>query len=144
MRSAVSKSTWVPSTAAARMLRGAGIGAPLRVLRRLAGNAGNTAASAGVDGVPPGILYFGWSQGCVAVPSPCPARAAIHARALSSISSGDDASSSTIPTSRAFAGLCRWPCESTLRKPFMIPSIRVMRVTPPPPGNSPSVTSGSP
>ena len=140
MRSAVSKSTWVPSTAAARMLRGAGIGAPLSVLRRLAGNAGSIAASAGVDGVPPGIRYFGWSQGCVGLAG----SAAIHARALSSISSGVDASSSTIPTSRAFAGLCRWPCESTLRKPFMIPSIRVMRVTPPPPGSRPSVTSGSP
>jgi hypothetical protein len=139
MRSAVSKSTWVPSTAAARMLRGAGIGAPLSVLRRLAGNAGSTAASAGVDGVPPGILYFGWSQGWEAS-----GWAAIHARALSSISSGVAASSSTIPTSRAFAGLCRWPCESTLRKPFMIPSMRVMRVTPPPPGSRPSVTSGSP
>ncbi len=139
MRSAVSKSTWVPSTAADRMLRGAGIGAPLRVLRRLAGNAGSIAANAGVDGVPPGMRYFGWSQGCFAS-----GLAAIHARALSSISSGVDASSSTIPTSRAFAGLCRWPCDSTLRNPFMIPSIRVMRVTPPPPGNRPSVTSGSP
>ena len=56
MRSAVSTSTWVPSTAAARMLRGAGMGAPLSCLRRFAGNAGRTAASFGVDGVPPGIL----------------------------------------------------------------------------------------
>jgi hypothetical protein len=56
MRSAVSTSTWVPSTAAARMLRGAGSGAPLSCLRRFAGNAGRTAASLGVDGVPPGIL----------------------------------------------------------------------------------------
>ena len=139
MRSAVSKSTWVPSTAAERMLRGAGIGAPLRVLRRLAGNAGSTAASAGVDGVPPGILYFGWSQGCTAS-----GFATIQARALASISSADEASSSTIPTSTAFAGPSRWPCDRTLRNPFMIPSMRVTRVTPPPPGSRPSVTSGSP
>ena len=55
MRSAVSTSTCAPSTAAARMLRGAGSGAPLSCLRRLAGNAGSTAASFGVDGVPPGM-----------------------------------------------------------------------------------------
>ena len=139
MRSAVSKSTWVPSTAAARMLRGAGIGAPLSVLRRLAGNAGSIEASDGVAGVPPGILYLGWSQGCLAS-----GLAAIQARASSSTSSGEDASSSTIPTSRAFAGLCRCPWDSTLRKPFMIPSMRVIRVTPPPPGSRPSVTSGRP
>ena len=72
MRSAVSKSTWVPSTAAARMLRGAGIGAPLSVLRRFAGNAGSIAASAGVDGVPPGIRYFGLVPGL----RPCLARSA--------------------------------------------------------------------
>ena len=89
--------------------------------------------------MPPGIRYFGWSQGCFAS-----GFAAIHALALSSISSGVAASSSTIPISSAFAGFSRWPCDSTFRKPFMIPSMRVIRVTPPPPGSRPSVTSGSP
>ncbi len=56
MSSALSMSTCEPSTAAAMMARGAGIGAPLSCLRRFAGNAGRLAANAGVDGVPPGIL----------------------------------------------------------------------------------------
>ena len=49
-------STCEPSTAAHMMLYGAGIGAFLSCLRRLAGNAGRFAANVGVDGVPPGIL----------------------------------------------------------------------------------------
>ena len=56
MRSADSKSTWLPSTAADRIAFGAGIGAPLSCLRRLAGKAGRLAANFGTDGVPPGIL----------------------------------------------------------------------------------------
>ena len=52
---AVSKSTCEPSTAAAMMASGAGIGAPLSCLRRLAGKAGSTAANLGLDGVPPGM-----------------------------------------------------------------------------------------
>ncbi len=56
IRVAVSKSTWAPSTAALRIARGAGYGAPLSCLRRFAGNAGRNAASFGDDGVPPGIL----------------------------------------------------------------------------------------
>ena len=121
------------------MLRGPGMGAPVSCLRRLAGKAGRIAASLGCDGVPPGTLKPGLSQGCAAS-----GLAAIQALAFSSISSGVDASSSTIPISRAFAGLCRWPCARTCMNPFMIPSMRVMRVTPPPPGSRPSVTSGSP
>ena len=65
MRSALSTSTCEPSTAAAMMWWGAGIGAPLTCLRRLAGNAGSIAASFGLDGVPPGILWpltsHGWT-----------------------------------------------------------------------------------
>ena len=56
MRLAVSKSTCAPSTAAAMMARGAGIGAPLSCLRSSDGNDGRIAASAGLLGVPPGIL----------------------------------------------------------------------------------------
>jgi hypothetical protein len=70
--------------------------------------------------------------------------AAIQARALSSISSWPVASSSTMPISRALPGLCRCPWASTFMKPFMMPSIRVMRTTPPAPGSSPRLTSGSP
>jgi enoyl-CoA hydratase/carnithine racemase len=55
-RDAVSKSTDAPSTAAARIARGAGSGAPFVCLRSVAGNTGSSAASDGVDGVPPGIL----------------------------------------------------------------------------------------
>lgn len=55
MVSAVSKSTCEPSTAAARMLRGAGMGAPASCFFRLAGKAGRLAANFGLDGVPPGI-----------------------------------------------------------------------------------------
>ena len=55
MRLAVSKSTCAPSTAAARMARGAGMFAPLICLRSSDGNDGRMAASAGLDGVPPGI-----------------------------------------------------------------------------------------
>src|SRR5699024_6237289 len=54
--SALSMSTCEPSTAAAMIARGAGIGAPLICLRRLAGKAGRFAANDGVAGVPPGIL----------------------------------------------------------------------------------------
>ena len=64
MRSALEKSTCEPSTAAAMMWCGAGIGAPFSCLRRLAGNAGSIAASFGVAGVPPGILYPLTSHGC--------------------------------------------------------------------------------
>lgn len=56
MVSAVSKSTWEPSTAAARIFRGAGIGAPASCFFRLAGKAGRLAAKRGLEGVPPGIL----------------------------------------------------------------------------------------
>ena len=56
MRLAVSKSTCAPSTAASKMARGAGIGAPLSCFFSSAGNDGRTPASAGLDGVPPGIL----------------------------------------------------------------------------------------
>ena len=56
MVSALTKSTCEPSTAADMMWCGAGIGAPLICLRRLAGNAGSTAANFGLLGVPPGIL----------------------------------------------------------------------------------------
>ena len=56
MRLAVSKSTCAPSTAAARIAFGAGIGAPLSCLRSNAGNDGRMAAKPGDDGVPPGIL----------------------------------------------------------------------------------------
>ena len=38
------------------MASGAGIGAPLICLRKLAGNAGSIMASLGLLGVPPGIL----------------------------------------------------------------------------------------
>lgn len=55
MVSAVSKSTCEPSTAAARMLRGAGMGAPASCFLRLDGKAGRFAANLGFDGVPPGI-----------------------------------------------------------------------------------------
>lgn len=55
MVSAVSKSTWEPSTAAARMLRGAGMGAPFSCFFRLDGKAGRLAANFGLAGVPPGI-----------------------------------------------------------------------------------------
>lgn len=55
MVSAVSKSTWEPSTAAARMLRGAGMGAPAICFFKLAGNAGRLAANFGLEGVPPGM-----------------------------------------------------------------------------------------
>ena len=52
---AVSKSTWEPSTAAAMMLRGAGMGAPASCFFRLAGKAGRFAANFGWEGVPPGM-----------------------------------------------------------------------------------------
>ena len=56
MRLAVSKSTCAPSTAASRIARGAGIGAPLSCFFSSAGNDGRMPASAGLAGVPPGIL----------------------------------------------------------------------------------------
>ena len=56
IRDAVAKSTWLPSTAALMIARGAGYGAPFSCLRRFAGKAGRNAASFGEDGVPPGIL----------------------------------------------------------------------------------------
>ena len=55
IRDAVAKSTWLPSTAALMIARGAGYGAPFNCLRRFAGNAGRNAASLGLAGVPPGI-----------------------------------------------------------------------------------------
>jgi hypothetical protein len=66
MSSALSMSTWEPSTAAAMIASGPGIGAPLICLRRFAGKAGSIAANLGFDGVPPGILYPLTSQGCEA------------------------------------------------------------------------------
>ncbi len=116
MRSAVSKSTWVPSTAADRMLRGAGMGAPLSVLRRLAGNAGSIAANAGVDGVPPGIRYFGWSQGCfqaVGLAGPRSRRGPCRASPRGS-TPARRRSRPPGPSRACAAG----PASSTLRKPF--------------------------
>jgi hypothetical protein len=70
--------------------------------------------------------------------------ALIQSRARASICSGVVASSSTMPISNAAAGLCRCPWASTFMNPSWMPSIRVIRTTPPPPGSNPSVTSGSP
>ncbi len=136
---AVSTSTCELSTAAARMLRGAGYGAPASCLRRLDGKAGRLAAKAGCAGVPPGILWPLTSQGCCAV-----ALASMKARALVSISSWSVASSCTRPISSACAGRYWRPCSSTFRSASAMPSSRTVRTTPPPPGSSPRVTSGRP
>ena len=44
----------------------------------------------------------------------------------------------------ALAGLNRVPWLSTFMNAFWMPNIRTVRVTPPPPGSRPSVTSGKP
>jgi hypothetical protein len=139
IRVAVSKSTSAPSTAALMIARGAGYGAPFSCLRRFAGNAGRNAASFGDDGVPPGILYPSRSQGCLASPS----KFLTQLYAVSSSWSLGTTSSIT-PTDRACAGFIRCPCSSTFISASCRPSIRVTRVTPPAPGSSPSVTSGTP
>ena len=98
---ALSMSTCEPSTAAAMMARGAGIGAPLSCLRRFAGNAGRFAANAGDAGVPPGILKPFLSQGC----TPPSGLALIHALAAGTSSSMLPTISSIRPISFALAGL---------------------------------------
>ncbi|SKU70787.1 Uncharacterised protein [Mycobacteroides abscessus subsp. abscessus] len=70
--------------------------------------------------------------------------ALIHALAAGISSSTEPTNSSIKPTSLALVGLKRVPCASTVTKPFWIPSMRVTRVTPPPPGSRPSDTSGRP
>ena len=55
MRSAVSTSTWVPSTAAARMLRGAGQRGALELLAEVRRERGQDGGELGRRGVPPGI-----------------------------------------------------------------------------------------
>ena len=57
---------------------------------------------------------------------------------------GVPTSSSTRPFSCAAAGLKRVPWSSTSIRPSWMPSIRTMRVTPPPPGSSPRLASGRP
>ena len=93
-------STCEPSTAAHMMLYGAGIGAFLSCLRRFDGNAGRFAANDGVDGVPPGILYFFWSQGWIAS-----GLSFTHCFAREIISSGVSTTSCTSPASSAAFGL---------------------------------------
>ncbi|COV92838.1 Uncharacterised protein [Mycobacterium tuberculosis] len=68
----------------------------------------------------------------------------IQALAAGTSSSTVATSSSTRPISLALAGLNRVPCASTLTNAFWMPNIRTVRVTPPPPGSRPSVTSGRP
>ncbi len=136
---AVSKSTWEPSTAAARMLRGAGMGAPAICFFRLAGNAGRLAANLGFDGVPPGILYPLTSQGCWDS-----GWASMKERAFSSISSRVAATSWTRPFSSARRGVYWVPWRSTLSRASVMPMRRTVRVTPPPAGSRPRVTSGRP
>jgi len=53
-------------------------------------------------------------------------------------------SSSTTPTLRAFDGLMRSPLSSTDISAFWMPSRRTVRTTPPAPGRTPSIASGSP
>ena len=118
-----------------------GIGAPLSCLRRFAGNAGSTAASFGRRGraagdpVARGVPGLARPPGSLVDPGP---------GAGASASSRLATSSSTIPISSAAAGRCRCPWPSTFMNPSAMPSMRVIRVTPPAPGSSPSVTSGSP
>jgi hypothetical protein len=70
--------------------------------------------------------------------------ALIHALAAGTSSSRVPTSSSTMPISWARAGLSRGPWSSTFISASVRPSIRTVRVTPPPPGSSPRVTSGRP
>jgi hypothetical protein len=70
--------------------------------------------------------------------------ALIHALAAGTNSSTLASTSSTRPTSLALPGLKRVPWLSTSMKAFWMPNIRTERVTPPPPGSRPSVTSGKP
>ena len=137
--SAVAKSTWAPSTAAAMMWCGAGIGAPLICLRRFAGNAGRLAANAGVIGVPPGILYPLTSQGCTASRFD-----SAHVLAAWMSSSGVLTSSSTTPAASASFGLRRCPWSRWFISAVWMPNIRTERTTPPPPGRRPHWTSGKP
>ena len=127
-----------PSTAAARIAFGAGIGAPLTCLVTLAGKLGSIAASAGVDGVPPGILKPLRSHGWVAS-----GFSAIQALAASTSWSAGTTSSMR-PISLAASALNCLPVVRTLVRAVARPSRRVTRVTPPPPGSSPRVTSGRP
>ncbi len=70
--------------------------------------------------------------------------AAIHALAAGISSSRVATISSRMPTSLAFAGRSRWPCMSSCMSASTMPSMRTVRTTPPPPGSSPSCTSGKP
>src|SRR5690606_23142980 len=140
MSEALSMSTCEPSTAAAMMARGAGMLAPLSCLRRFAGKAGRLAAKAGVAGVPPGILKPFLSQGC----TPASGLALIHALAAGISSSTEPTSSSTRPISLAFFGLLRCPWSSTPMSACCRPSMRTVRMMPPPAGSRPRVTSGRP
>ena len=122
------------------MFTGAGMFAPLSCLRRFAGNAGRFAANDGVDGVPPGILYFlSVSHGCP-IGSPDAAFSAIHRFAAGMRSSALRTISSTSPSSLASAGLKRFmPCSRTCISALAMPIIRTVRVTPPAPGKQPEV-----
>ena len=96
------------------------------------------AATAGLDGVPPGILCFGSSHGCLA--SGC---ASIHASASAIRRSASGATASTIPSSSARDGGMRRPSVSS-GSACCSPSRRTSFTVPPAPGMSPSVTSGKP
>ena len=90
--------------------------------------------------VTPGILYPLASHGWVCASG----LALIHAFAAGTSSSVLVTISSIRPISLAWAGLNRLPWLSTLMNAFWMPSIRTVRVTPPPPGSRPRVTSGKP
>lgn len=68
----------------------------------------------------------------------------MKARAFSSISSREVATSWTSPFSRARCGVYWVPWSSTLSSASAMPMRRTVRVTPPPAGSRPRVTSGRP
>ena len=70
--------------------------------------------------------------------------ASIHALAAGISSSCVGTISSTMPISSAFFGLSRLPSISSCMSASAMPSMRTVRVTPPPPGSRPSCTSGKP
>ncbi len=87
---------------------------------------------------PPGILNFGWSQGCAAF-----GLAAIQARALAISSSRSRATSASRPMARALATGMSAPSPQICMA-CCSPTRRSSRCVPPPPGSRPSLTSGWP
>ena len=80
----------------------------------------------------------------ILIDSPAGIESGFQTAASAATISSAGTTSSTRPLAWASAGLRRWPWSRTSVSAVCRPSMRTVRITPPPPGSRPRVTSGRP